>query len=248
MKQFLAAIQFLTLFPTKKEFDELVISRSYVWFPVVGLLLGGLLAGADWVFSYFHFPQMPSTLLLVFFLITLTGGFHLDGLADTADGFFSARSREQILEIMKDSRIGTMGALALVFVVLLKGVSLLGIQSEKRTLALVFLPVVGRATQLWFLSVGKYARPEGGLGKVFLSSRKPYDRIWAFLWLILPLVFFFKLEGIIISVFIIGAMLFFHQVCVRKIGGITGDTIGAFTEISEALFLFLFSVLLVGWY
>ena len=248
MKRFLAALQFLTIIPVKKAFDEKTVSRSHMWFPVVGVLLGFLIAGADWLFSYTHFPPLLTSLLVVFSLAILTGGFHLDGLADTADGFFSSRDREKMLAIMKDSRIGTMGVLALIMVLSIKVVALLGIPSKNRLFALILMPVIGRAFQLWFLGVGVYARPEGGIGSIFLNARKSYDRMWGLLWILVPLFFLFRLRGLVIAPILIAAGVLFYLWCIRKIGGITGDTIGAFTEISEALFLLLFSMLMTGWH
>ncbi|HQJ31558.1 MAG TPA: adenosylcobinamide-GDP ribazoletransferase, partial [Syntrophales bacterium] len=117
MKALLAAFQFLTTIPLPggKGTGEGDIAGSLPFFPVVGLLIGMAAAAGDFVFSLL-FPPGVAAVLTVLLLVLITGGLHLDGLADTADGIFSVRNRERMLEIMRDSRIGTMGVLAVVFV------------------------------------------------------------------------------------------------------------------------------------
>ena len=121
MKQFLAAIRFLTILPLPGGANpgERVLGGALPFFPVVGLLIGAVIAGADWGLGRI-FPIGVTSVFTVIFLIAVSGGLHIDGLADTADGFFSARPREGILAIMKDSRTGPMGVAAIVCVVALK--------------------------------------------------------------------------------------------------------------------------------
>ena len=113
---FLSAIGFLTILPVPKSartFD----GKQVIYFPLVGLIIGAMLWTVDWIFSCFANIEIR-VIGDVLFLAIISGALHLDGLADSADGLFSHRSREQILEIMKDSRIGVMGVLALIFCLL----------------------------------------------------------------------------------------------------------------------------------
>ena len=121
MKRFLAAIQFLTILPLPGAWhpDERALGGSLPFFPVVGLGIGAAVALSDWGLGRL-FPVGVTSVLAVILLIAASGGLHIDGLADTADGFFSSRPRERILEIMRDSRTGPMGVAAIVCVVALK--------------------------------------------------------------------------------------------------------------------------------
>ena len=121
MRPLLAAIQFLTVIPFPKSFTggEKELARCMPFFPVVGLLIGIIIAAFDHVMGLI-FPPLPANVMTVIAMTVISGGLHMDGLADTADGFFSARPRERVLEIMRDSRTGVMGVLAVVFVIVLK--------------------------------------------------------------------------------------------------------------------------------
>ena len=121
MKKFLLALQFLTIIPVKmKNIKEGDLSSSVIYFPLIGLLLGLLLVGINKVLLILNFDQFIANIILVISLILLTGGIHIDGVADTADAFLSRKNREEMLVIMRDSHIGSMGALSLISVILLK--------------------------------------------------------------------------------------------------------------------------------
>src|ERR1051325_1510206 len=105
MKAFLAALQFLTVVPISMKLGEHDFERAPGWFPLVGLFLGAVVSVADGAFGYAGVSGFLLAILTVGSLAALSGGLHLDGLADTADGFLSARPRERVLEIMRDSRI-----------------------------------------------------------------------------------------------------------------------------------------------
>src|SRR5512137_125405 len=121
MKSFLAAIQFLTVIPFPKDYmpREEDLGRSVPFYPIVGLLIGIMAATLGYLMEAV-LPPLPAYATILIFLLAISGGLHMDGLADTADGFFSARPRDRILEIMRDSRIGVMGVIAVVCIVLLK--------------------------------------------------------------------------------------------------------------------------------
>ena len=132
MKRFLIALQFLTILPLniKGKIEEKDFGRSLIYYPIVGLLIGLFLAGIAYI-SAFLPPLVTSVLILVAWMV-ITGGIHLDGFADTCDGFYGNRPKEDILKIMRDSRIGTMGAAGVVMLLLIKFATLSSIRSEDR--------------------------------------------------------------------------------------------------------------------
>jgi adenosylcobinamide-GDP ribazoletransferase len=141
---FMAALRFLTVIPLPGKIgtSEEELAHAVPFFPIVGLLLGCMAVPVAKI-VFILLPPLPAALLTVLLLLGFSGGLHLDGLADTADGFFSARSTERMLEIMKDSSIGTMGAIALILVLLLKTACLASLNDH--ILSAVFLmPLAGR--------------------------------------------------------------------------------------------------------
>lgn len=228
MRAFLAALGFLTILPVPST-NEKYLGRSVPWFPVVGLLIGGLVASLDYVLGRV-FPPVVTSVLTVIVLIGISGGLHLDGLADTADGFLSSRPRERVLEIMKDSRIGTMGTLAIVSVIALKIAALSAL--TQRFGAILLMPVAGRCAIVMTMAVIPYTRPEGGLGSAFSSSRKIGPLVSLVIlfvasWLVMGLT------GTIVAMLALGAAMFMAIWSYRKIGGYTGDVLGATCEIAE---------------
>lgn len=240
MRPFLAAFQFLTILPVRARFDEEHFARAPFWFPVVGLTLGVLVASADALLTRVGFSPLLASILSIGLLAALSGGLHLDGLADTADGFLSARPRERALEIMRDSRIGAMGALALFFVLALKCAALSELQGGIRWRALVLAPVAGRAMQLAVMNSLPYARKEGGLASVFIRHKHPALFLWPAFWLLITAMLAHgPANGCVTATGIGMAVLSLSIWSQRRIGGFTGDTLGATSEISEALVLLL---------
>jgi len=238
MGNFLTAVRFLTVIPLTKAAQpptdgELVGSLNY--YSLVGLILGGLLAlislGADLLGL-----GLSGSVIIISVLIILTGGMHLDGLADTADGIFNCRSREEKLKIMRDSRIGAMGAIALWVVLMLK-VSLLGELLLPDKLFLVwFMPAVGRGAMVWSVVKFPYARDSGGLG----SFSKGAGAAAIHLNIATLVISGVLMLGIYSLLIIVGVFALAHIVSLllsRVLGGLTGDTYGAICEISETLTL-----------
>jgi adenosylcobinamide-GDP ribazoletransferase len=234
MKAFLAALQFLTIIPLPKALagDGKSLEASVPFFPVVGLLIGALVALSDLLLVHF-LPLPVATLLTVLLLVVITGGLHMDGLADTADGFFSVRSREKMLEIMRDSRIGTMGVLAIFFVVALKVAALLPLPTPFRQETIILMPLAGRSAILFMMTALPYARPEGGLAGIFITKRSWWAPAVALVFLLTAgwvLQGHLGLVAVMVSVAAAGAMI---RYTFKKIGGFTGDTLGAISEITE---------------
>lgn len=240
MRSFLAASQFLTILPVHARFEEDHFTRAPFWFPAVGLTLGALVAFADALLGRAGFPPLLLSIMSIGLLAAISGGLHLDGLADTADGFLSARPRERVLEIMRDSRIGTMGALALFFVLAIKCAALSELEGSIRWRALMLTPLAGRAMQLAVLNALPYARNEGGLATLFIHRKHPLLIVWAAsaLGVVAILMTGFG-HGLFVSA-AVGVVTFLLAVWSHhRIGGFTGDTLGATSEISEALVLSL---------
>ncbi len=234
MKPLFAPVQFLTVIPFPKNFvsGEKDLEKSVAFFPIVGLLIGLIIAAIDYVIA-FILPPYPASAITVIALTGISGGLHMDGLADTADGFFSARPRDKILEIMKDSRTGVMGVIAVVFVILLKFSLLISLSLPFRFGIIMLMPLAGRCSLVIMMTALPYVRSEGGLATVFSGGRTSLNVLWGSAFLIVAgwiAAHAIGLAACIVS--LIGAALF-SLYCFRKIGGYTGDTLGALCEITE---------------
>ncbi len=237
IKRFLVAVQFLTVLPVRLrsvETEELAASMSL--FPVVGLLIGGIAVGADWAFCR-GFSAQTAALLDVILLVLLTRALHLDGLADTADAFWSMGDREKMLSIMKDSRVGSMGVIAVVCVMLAKWQFLAGLSGQARWAALAGAPMLARCGQVLQAGVLKCARPDGGLGAVFIGRRRRVGMAFA---VVLPVVVGWVAWGaagaLVAAASLVGVLLGIAYIS-KRLGGATGDTIGALSEVTEVVTL-----------
>jgi len=166
------AIRFLTIMPLPASGtdDKNSFSRALYFFPVIGVLIGFSAYIFATLLCQFLPPQVASLSMIVF-LAFVSGCLHLDGLADSADGLLSSRPRERALEIMKDSRTGAMGVVAIVFILLGKYAALSSMDSRMFCLSVFFMPLAGRCTLVFVMALQKYAREEGGLGQLFYSEK-----------------------------------------------------------------------------
>ena len=243
MRSFLAATKFLTSLPLPWAWSggEQALSRGVPWFPLVGLAAGGLL-GAVCLGLEHVLPPLPLAAVLVALMAWVSGGLHLDGLSDTADGLLSSQPRERALEIMKDSHVGAMGVIAIVMVVLIKFALLATVSDELRWRAVILAVFVGRCTFPVTMTLLRYARPEGGLATVFAASLQPPPRRWATLaWgvALAPGIGFLVAgwPGLVAGAASIGAALLFAAYSRYRLGGYTGDTLGAGCELVELVSL-----------
>ncbi len=242
MQNFLAALRFLSVLPAGRStgFDA---PAMLGYFPITGLILGGILALADILFLLF-WPLPVVGILLVVLLILLTGGLHLDGLGDTADGIFSHQGRERALAIMKDSRIGVMALLAVISVLAIKA-GALGCLEQKRWLVLLLVPAYSRLGLVFAMRLLPYGRPYEGTGQAFYSSEISNRAFWGLGPLVLGSIFL-GWPGLALNlafVLILGGMLFFYH---KTLGCITGDTLGALNEVLEALLFLILAGILVA--
>ena len=239
--QFRLALSFITTLPVgsfSAEVSEETLGRTQAWFPLVGLLLGLILLLSTCFFQLFLSSAICAALLLLLHFF-ITGGFHLDGLADMADGLMSGKpEREKIFAIMKDSYLGSMGATALTLLLLLK-YSALTIIISKAPLTLVIFPVLGRyaIVQLTFSST--YARAEGGLGAIFTNHCGQREWFLAALISLVSGLLFAGFAGLLSCLAIALYVVIIRYAAQRRLGGVTGDILGYACESGEALVLLI---------
>ena len=243
MTSFFLAWQFLTILPgwrSEQEVSPPLLGRSTAFYPLVGLLLGLILWAAYWVFSL-AFSRTVCDGLVLLVLVLVTGAFHLDGLADTLDGMAAGKSIEERLLIMKDHRVGTFGVVGLIMILGIKFLALNSLPDEILGKSLAAALVLSRWSMVQLIYRAPYARPEGGLGKVFKENVKGREMILATATSLILAVLLLRLWGallwLIIGVFTLGIQALFK----RKIGGVTGDVLGAANEANEVLGLLLIS-------
>lgn len=246
--KFLAALTFLTTFrlPGRGEASAEELGRSLIFFPLVGALIGLSLAGLKWALDL-ALPPAVTSVLLVGWLTIVSGGLHLDGLADTCDGIGGQKSREARLEVMRDSRVGGFGVIGVSLVLIAKFAALSVIPS---ILPLILVPVISRWAMVYAILAYPYARPLG-LGKAFKEQARWRDFAAA---TVISLAIAMLITGwgkgwhsylgglaIMAGVWVIiaGAAAYLG----RKLGGLTGDTYGAINEIGEVAALILVSLL-----
>lgn len=242
MKRLLMAFQFLTVLPFKirSEIKEKDYAGSLVYFPIVGMAIGVMLWAVSLCCGFLPVPVFGAIVLI--FSALLTGVLHLDGFADTCDGFYGSRTREEVLRIMRDSRIGVMGVVGLILLLLLKFSLIVGIPRNILWRSLITMCCLARWTQAAGCLL-PYARNEGKAG-LFIKYARKKDIIAGGVFTIIVFSALFGLKGIIIFFSSLIPALIFICRAKSKIGGMTGDTIGAVSEITEVSTLF--SILTVG--
>jgi adenosylcobinamide-GDP ribazoletransferase len=237
----LAAFQFLTILPVKRDFTSMQIGRASAYFPVIGIIIGLILCGMNYVFKLLLPASVVNGLLLAA-LALLSGGLHLDGLADTIDGMAGHRTPERRLEIMHDSRIGAIGAVGLLFFLLIEYVALNNIPDKWMYFTLLVAPAVSRWAMVYAIFTYPYARPEG-LGKTFKQGVHWQELLVASLVIFVLTMLIFKLAGLVILggvwLTVTTASLYFK----RRIRGLTGDTYGAINEIALITMFLVINVL-----
>jgi len=247
----------LPLAPRSTGHDE-ALARSAAFFPVVGAVLGAATWGLDLLLAHIFGPLVRAGLLLAF-LSFVTGGMHLDGLADTCDGLFSRAGRERALEIMRDSRIGALGASGLIITLLLKFSLLATLTGPLRAPVLFLMPIAGRQAMILAMAMFPAARPGSGLGGVFTQRAGTRALIgspclwsvalalaWAMLGTGSPVGL--ATRGLVfLATGAAGALACGAGVAAtaaRRLGGLTGDVYGAASEVGEVGFLLVITGLL----
>ena len=236
MRPLLLAIQFLTRLPLPTvQGGPREMGGSLPYYPLVGLLIGGLLLGLATLLA--HLPPMLLAALLLACWVLITGGLHLDGLADSADAWLGGYGdRERSLAIMKDPRCGPAGVIALVLVLLLKFAALHGLVTEQHLAPLLLAPLLGRGVLPLLFLTTPYVR-RGGLGQA-LSEHLPRKSTWLALAVTsVGLTWLAPRDAALSLAASLAAFLLFRRLMMKRLGGTTGDTAGALTELTETTIL-----------
>jgi adenosylcobinamide-GDP ribazoletransferase len=226
------AARYLTIVPLpgRSHVPPAALGAAAAWFPVIGLLLGAGLIVVDAV-AVRLFPGLLAALLTVTAWKLLTGGLHLDGLADCLDGLMG-RDREHRLAIMRDSRIGTFGAVGLILFLMLEIVAVSELPPGQRWRALLVVPAIGRATPPLLARLVSAARPNGQ-GAAFLASVPTVAVPLAVLGATLAAVAFLGVAGFVAAVIGLAAAVVVARLAAARLGGVTGDVLGAAVEVAE---------------
>lgn len=236
LESIVVAFQFLTrlYLPINVEWDTANLRRSLMWFGLVGAFIGVILAGAMTLFNRFDLIPAVSAIIILLIWIFITGGMHIDGISDMADGFFSMRDKEKTLEIMKDSHVGAFGVITIVFLLLIKFEMLKEfIIIEKSVWLLILPPTIARIAAGLVLSFYETTK-KSGLGYTFHSSD---PRIFWTIGFIVTLIISAILN--IKSLIFIGITILASNLMAlwakKKIGGLNGDIYGAIVETVEVI-------------
>lgn len=246
-EQFIILIQFMTRIPIplKISYSEKKLGKSIKFFPLVGLIIGLILYFANFlIIVYLKNIFYNKTIIAIFLIILeilIVGIIHIDGLADTFDGLFSYAKKEKMLEIMKDSRIGTNGAVVLILYFIAKTVLISEIITTNPKYLIIF-PIIARLSTPVNAGLSNYAR-KSGMSNAIISENGIFEAIFSLALSIILVFYIIDIKGIVaISIAFIFIIIFMLNVR-KKIDGITGDIMGACLELTSILVLFLGIVL-----
>lgn len=240
MSTFLLAWHFLTAVPLTRRHQVTTMEQfasSMVWFPTVGLVIGLTLAASATALDLI-LPRNVVDWMLILLLVLLTRGLHLDGLADTLDGWAGGRTSNERLEIMRDPRIGAFGAIGLVLALGLRQAGLFGLPDSGRWAMIATMPLLGR----WAMVVGgvaaPYARADGGLAHPFLAHLAGRHVLMATAVPAVWLLWWFGPIGTLSILVLLAALVrVVTALSLRWCGGVTGDVFGLMNELAEVVFL-----------
>jgi adenosylcobinamide-GDP ribazoletransferase len=241
--QFLLAFQFLTIFPIRisRTVREEDLAGSLRYYPLVGAVLGALSAvlfgGTLRLFS----PNVAAVSAVIG-LVVLSGALHLDGFADMCDGFYGNRDRDRILAIMKDSHSGAMAIVGVFCLLALKIALLTGFEIDRAVPALVLAPSLARWSMVWLSASSTYARPEGGTASAYIGHVNRSTLLIATLLCATIAFLLFRTPGLIVMAAAVAFTWVFRLYTESRIGGMTGDTLGACSELVEVAVLAMLSV------
>jgi adenosylcobinamide-GDP ribazoletransferase len=232
------ALGFLTIYPLRASdtWTPETLGSSMVYYPLVGLFIGIAL----WILYVLLgtlFPTPVASVLLLAGLVVMTGGLHLDGLADTIDGLSGGYSRQETLHIFKDSHVGTMAVVSVVLVLLMKFASLRVLPDEAMLPALVLMATLSRSSMVQLACFSPYARANGGLGEPFVRGITQEHFLTSMLLTGGVALLFGGIRGVMIWALVSLATRGYQTYFRKRLGGITGDILGATNEINEALVL-----------
>lgn len=244
MKSFLQALSFLTLLPVGRNAitEDKELARSMAFFPMVGLLIGLFFCLGYYLLSLL-FPKPLVLWLTIGVLAFLTRGLHLDGWADTVDGLASGGTREEILEVMRDSRIGAFGVIGLILLLGAKYLALDQISNPSVPSTFILMTVMGRNSMVLVCYRSPYARSGEGLGKPFSENLRFREMVVSLLSAFGIVLLVAGVRGVLVFLGVGLMSLSYRFFFIKKLGGITGDILGAANELTELLSI-LFLVIL----
>ena len=244
----MAALRFLTIIPLpgRREASSEELGRSIVYFPLVGVIIGLILVGLNWLLGLLLSSALTNVLLVVS-LVAVSGALHLDGLVDTCDGLAGGKTVEERWRVMDDSRAGGFGIIGVCCLLLVKYVALNNVPASWLMPTLVLMPMLSRWAMVYALFAYPYAKPSG-LGKVFKQGASRLRFIVATLIALVAAVILAQLSGFVIMLAIWVIALAVATYLKGKFGGLTGDTYGAINEVAEVCILILVCLLAhSGW-
>ena len=231
------AASLLTVIPMPLEADEATdadVARSRWAYPIVGMVIGLGLGGLSFLLSSQRVGG--ATFWWIASWVAITGGIHLDGLADTADGLFLDGDADRRLTVMRDPRVGSFGVVAVVLVILGKYACLTSMAAATRTWAILGAAAIGRTILLVAAGRADSARTEG-MGRVVIESATSRDAVWAAGLVVVVAVVSAGSVGFVSGTCVLGLAFGLTRLCQTRLGGLTGDTLGALVELSELVFL-----------
>jgi len=237
--KFLGTLKFLTTIPLPwgREASPEELGRSTIYFPVVGVIIGLILVGLDWLLGLF-FPSPLVNVLLVVSLVIISGALHLDGLADTGDGIAGHKTPEERWAVMHDSRTGAFGIISVCCLLLVKYVSLNSMPETLLMATLVLMPMVSRWAMVYAIFAYPYAKPSG-LGRPFKQGVSWQRFVVATIITLVMAIALAQLMGMAIMIGIWIITMAMAAYLKRKFSGLTGDTYGAINEVAEVCVLIL---------
>jgi len=222
MKGIILMFNFFTRIPIYIEYNEKDFSKGMYFLPLIGLIIGFFM----YICSYIPVEKPIYVLFSWILYIWITGGLHLDGLADSFDGIFSNRNKEEILRIMKDSRIGTFGVIGLIIIILTN----LIFSYYINYMYILIIPIIGRSSALLSASISTYAK-NTGMGYTFIIHSN-LKKFFISLLLISPVLLLFNIYVLLPTIITYIFVIYLTKKLSKKIGGMTGDTIGLVIELS----------------
>ena len=248
---FLVALRFLTIIslPWRREVNPEEVGRSIGYFPVVGIVIGLILAGLNWLLAL-GLPSAVVNVLLIVALVVISGALHLDGLIDTCDGMGGYRTVEDRWRAMRDSRVGGFGIIGACCLLLVKYISLNSVPEPLLMATLMLMPVVSRWAMVYAIFAYPSARPSG-LGKMVKQEASAQSFTIATVITLVVVIglarlanmTYFYLAGLAIMFGIWIIVMVVATYLKRKFSGLTGDTYGAINEVAEACVLILVCLL-----
>lgn len=241
-ENFLLMLQVLTRIPINKSLpcENNDFKRGASFFAIVGLIIG-LIQFMVYSLLIKFFNLDISVIIIIIIDILITGGFHIDGFGDTCDGFFATKGKDKIIDIMKDSRIGTFACIGIIINLLIKFIGYTTVLNNTTSYIIILLPMISRVSIVLISYIGKAAK-ETGSGNLFINTVTFNEVIINYLLFILIAIFMVNLKRlfIILTISILTTLLF-NKYCNSKINGITGDSLGANNELVMLILLIILS-------